>query len=52
MLKIVRIYKPNHSDLEITSVGEKIFIKTGVGLDCKVVDLTRSEWDEIVETLK
>ena len=52
MLKIVRLHKIGHDDLEISSVGEKVFIKTGLGLDCQVVDLTRSEWDEVVETLK
>ena len=50
--KVVKIYRTNHNDLEITSVGEKVFIKTGVGLDSKVVGLKRIEWDTIVETLK
>ena len=50
--KVVRIYRTDHNDLEITSVGEKIFIKTGVGFDSKIIDLKRVEWDTIVETLK
>jgi len=52
MLKIVRTHKMGHDHLEVSSVGEKVFIKTGLGLDSMLIELTRGEWDEIVETLK
>jgi len=52
MLKIVRTHKMGHDHLEVASLDENVAIKIGTGVDAKIVDLNRSEWDEIVETLR